>query len=145
MKLSIPVLFLLLCGVASAADPGATEAKLGKIREKIADVQKALQADTTQRDELAAHLRDAELSVADSRGKLDELRAQRLEGERRRNELQAERQQIETTLAAEREALAAELRAAHIMGGAIGRQEQLKLLLNQQNPAQIGRMFAYYS
>ncbi|HEY7378873.1 MAG TPA: peptidoglycan DD-metalloendopeptidase family protein, partial [Steroidobacteraceae bacterium] len=36
--------------------------------------------------------------------------------------------------------LAGELRAAYTTG----RQEQLKLLLNQQDPAQLGRMFAYY-
>ena len=37
-------------------------------------------------------------------------------------------------------ALAGELRAAYVNG----REEQLKLLLNQQDPASVGRMLAYY-
>jgi septal ring factor EnvC (AmiA/AmiB activator) len=40
-----------------------------------------------------------------------------------------------------RAALAGQLRAAYL----IGRQEPLKLLLNQKDPALVGRMFAYYS
>src|SRR6185436_7638812 len=41
---------------------------------------------------------------------------------------------------AERDALAAEVKVAYMNG----RQEQLKLLLNQGDPAQLGRMMAYY-
>ena len=40
-----------------------------------------------------------------------------------------------------RAALAGQLRAAYL----IGREEPLKLLLNQQDPALAGRMFVYYS
>jgi septal ring factor EnvC (AmiA/AmiB activator) len=54
--------------------------------------------------------------------------------------LQTERSTVEQDLATEREALAGELRAAYT----IGRDEELKLLLNQQNPARLGRMLAYY-
>ena len=43
-------------------------------------------------------------------------------------------------LDAERDALASQLRAAYM----IGQQEQLKLLLNQSDPASVGRMSAYY-
>src|SRR5699024_9856107 len=44
------------------------------------------------------------------------------------------------SLAGQREALAAQLRAAYRMG----RQQRIKLLLSQQNPAEIGRMLTYY-
>ena len=43
-------------------------------------------------------------------------------------------------LAVERDALAGELRTAYVNG----REEQLKLLLNQQDPAQVGRMLTWY-
>src|SRR6185312_13912085 len=46
----------------------------------------------------------------------------------------------ESDLSREREALAAQLRAAYM----IGREEPLKLLLNQKDPERAGRMFAYY-
>src|SRR5687768_8027885 len=98
MKSSIPALLLLLCGLGWAADQNGTEAKLGKIRQKITDIQKAIQARTTQRDSMAARLRDAELTVAGSRRKLEDLRAQRVAGERRRAELQKQKQEVENTL-----------------------------------------------
>jgi septal ring factor EnvC (AmiA/AmiB activator) len=51
-----------------------------------------------------------------------------------------ERRSEERSLAKERAALGSQLRAAY----ALGREEPLKLLLNQREPARAGRMFAYY-
>ncbi len=134
-------LLLLWALVLPAADEKETEAGLRKVRREITELQQAIRSDTTQRDQVAARLRDAELSVADQRRRLDEIRSQRADSTRRRAELQAEHSRAERSLADERDALAGQLRAAYT----IGRDEQLKLLLNQQDPAQLGRMFAYYS
>jgi septal ring factor EnvC (AmiA/AmiB activator) len=130
----------LLPVTAPAADEKATEANLHKIQKDIAELQQAIRAETTRRDSLAARLRDAELTVAGARQRLDQLRAQRSASTRRRAELRQERATAEKALATERIALAGQLRAAYT----IGRDEQLKLLLNQQDPAELGRMFAYY-
>lgn len=134
------MVLLVLGAFAHAADERKAEADLDKVRKDIAELQKTIRSDTTERDSLAARLRDAELTVAGARKKLDRLRAQRRDSARRRSELQAERTSVEANLATEREALAGQLRAAYT----VGRDEQLKLLLNQQDPAQLGRMFAYY-
>jgi septal ring factor EnvC (AmiA/AmiB activator) len=131
---------LLAAVSAHAADERKAEADLDKIRGDIAELQKSIRSETTERDTLAARLRDAELTVTGARKRLDQVRAQRRESARRRAELQTERTAVEQNLAAEREALAGQLRAAYT----IGRDEQLKLLLNQQDPAQLGRMLAYY-
>jgi septal ring factor EnvC (AmiA/AmiB activator) len=125
---------------ARAADERKAEADLDKVRQDIAELQKSIRSETTERDSLAARLRDAELTVADARKRLDRLRAQRRESTRRRAELQTERVTVQENLATEREALAGQLRAAYT----IGRDEQVKLLLNQQDPARLGRMVAYY-
>jgi septal ring factor EnvC (AmiA/AmiB activator) len=131
---------LVICGPARAADERKTEADLDKVREDIAELQKSIRSETTERDSLAARLRDAELGVADARKRLDQLRGKRGDSARRRAALQTERSTVEQNLATEREALAGELRAAYT----IGRDEELKLLLNQQDPARLGRMLAYY-
>ena len=133
-------LLLLWAAVLPAANEKETEADLRKVRREITELQQAIRNDTTQRDQLAGRLRDAELTVSGQRRKLDEVRAQRAESAKRRAALQAEHDQTEQRLAGERDALAGELRAAYT----IGREEQIKLLLNQQDPAQLGRMFAYY-
>jgi septal ring factor EnvC (AmiA/AmiB activator) len=123
-----------------AADERKTEADLDKVRQDIVELQKSIRSETDERDSLAARLRDAELTVADARKRLDRLRAQRRESTERRAALQAERVIVQKNLAEEREALAGQLRAAYT----IGHDEQVKLLLNQQDPARLGRMVAYY-
>ena len=85
-------------------------------------------------------LRDAELGVQSARSELDDMRAQRLAAEGRLRQLEQERSLREKELAAERGALAGELRVAYVNG----REEQLKLLLNQEDPAGFGRMLTYY-
>ena len=130
----------MVCGLAQAADERKAESDLSKVREDIEALQKSIRSETTERDSLAARLRDAELTASGARKRLDRIRTQRRQSARRREELQSERTVVEQTLAGEREALAGQLRAAYT----IGRDEQLKLLLNQQDAAQLGRMFAYY-
>jgi septal ring factor EnvC (AmiA/AmiB activator) len=89
---------------------------------------------------LSAQLRDAELGVQEARRGLEALRAERIATESRLKELEREQAERDRELAGERGALAGELRAAYVNG----REEQLKLLLNQQDPAGFGRMLAYY-
>ena len=69
------------------------------------------------------------------------MRRQRAEGAARRAQLATEQHARETQLAENRTALAGQMRAAYTLG----RQEPLKLLLNQKDPALAGRMFVYYS
>ena len=72
-----------------AADQKDTEADLRKVRKEISELQQSIRSDTTQRDQLAGKLRDAELTVAGQRHKLDELRVQRADSARRRAWLSA--------------------------------------------------------
>lgn len=130
----------LAAALAQAADEAGTEADLRKVRAQISELQKAISRSTTERDNLAARLRDAETSVAAARRKLDETRAERSASERRRQELERDKARSERALQGERDALAGQLRAAYT----VGRDEHLKLLLNQQDPAQLGRMLVYY-
>ena len=110
------------------------------VRAEIEKVSAQLAKDAAERDKLATELRRAEVLVNQSRMTLAELRRQRDAVSQRRTTLLAERRRQEQTLAAERAALAGQLRAAYM----IGREEPLKLLLNQKDPARVGRMFAYY-
>jgi murein hydrolase activator len=126
---------------ARAGKRTATEAQLKAVQSEIARIQAKATRDQVETDKLTRMLRSAELSVGEARQALDELHSQRADRARRRSELAAQKRQRETQLAAERATLAGELRAAYL----IGRDEPLKLLLNQQDPARAGRMFAYYS
>ena len=116
------------------------EAELKRVNARIERVRQSVNADIEKRDKLSAQLRDAELAVQQARRELDEARAQRVASEARLKDLEREQARREAELGAERGALAGELRAAYVNG----REEQLKLLLNQQDPASVGRMLAYY-
>jgi septal ring factor EnvC (AmiA/AmiB activator) len=120
--------------------PAQKEAELRKVNARIEKVRKAVNEDIDRRDKLSAQLRDAELDAQGARRKLEETRAQRVASEARLEDLERERAAREKELAAERGALAGELRTAYVNG----REEQLKLLLNQQDPAAFGRMLTYY-
>jgi septal ring factor EnvC (AmiA/AmiB activator) len=135
----------VFCGLFAQAkepaDSAEAKAKLAVVRSKIADLTNRMGKDLKQRDALSARLRESELAITAKRRRLDELREQQSQAERRRNELLAEKKADETNIERERAALSAEVRAAYM----IGRQEQLKLFLNQDNPASVGRTLKYYS
>lgn len=137
------VLAAAAVGPAHAAKqptPAQKEAELRKLNQRIEKVRKSVNADVQKRDKLSVELRDAELGVAAARRELDDIKAQRLATEGRLRELEREKARAEREIQGERAELGGELRTAYVNG----REEQLKLLLNQQDPASFGRMLAYY-
>jgi septal ring factor EnvC (AmiA/AmiB activator) len=135
------VLYCTGTWAASELDDSAqAKAKLAAVRARIADLANRLGDELKKRDALRARLREAELVITAKRQRLDTLRAAEVAAERRRSELRMEQGRDQNALQAERAALREQVRAAYM----IGRQEQLKLLLNQSNPASLGRTLTYY-
>ncbi len=134
---------LVLLAIATNAWSAESDAEkeLREVRERIAELQRSMRRDTDRRDALSGQLRDAEENVRGARARLGDLRKRLAESDARLRELAAHRARNEQSLAAQREALAGQLRTAY-MGG---RQEQFKLLLSQDDPAAFGRMLVYYS
>jgi murein hydrolase activator len=123
------------------ADARKAEAELQAVKAEIERITREVSAEQVERDRLATELKSAELSVGKVRAALAEVRRERAERAARRAQLAAEKHEREGEVREKRAALAGQLRAAYL----IGRQEPLKLLLNQKDPALAGRMFAYYS
>ena len=133
----------LLAGVALAADAPdrrRTEADLKAIATQIEKVRQQASRDAIERDRLGKELKSAEQSVASARGKLAQTRTQRAERAAERAKLETERRGREAALVRARAGLGEQLRAAYLLrdGGS------LKLLLNQQDPAEVGRLMTYY-
>jgi septal ring factor EnvC (AmiA/AmiB activator) len=121
-------------------DSAQAKAKLAEVRGRIAALTNRLGGELKDRDTLAARLREADLGITATRQRLDNWHAAQAAAERRRGELRTEEARVQRLLDAERAGLASEVRAAYM----IGQQEQIKLLLNQSDPARTGRMLAYY-
>ncbi len=120
-------------------EPGK-EAELKALKSRIETIRKGIEADTERRDTLAASLKETELAVQAAREKVAQLRTQLAAGEKQLADLQRERSETERQIAQQRDSLAAQLRAAYVLG----REEHLVLLLNQKDPADLGRMTTYY-
>jgi septal ring factor EnvC (AmiA/AmiB activator) len=136
------LLLSALLGVAAAQqpDPAKAEAELKAVRSQIDRVRAEMARDASRRDALAREIEESEKSVSDARGALEDLRRERAVHTAKRAELAGMRRTEEAALARDRAALAGQIRAAHMIGG----EEPLKLLLNQRDPAQAGRVLTYY-
>ena len=128
-------------GGSDSARRADTEAQLKAVQAEIARVRAKVSRDRVETDKAARDLRSAELSVGTARAALDELQRTRAERAARRAELAAQKRERTAQIERERAGLAAQMRAAYL----IGRAEPLKLLLNQQDPSRAGRLFVYYS
>jgi len=126
--------------LAGAPDADQAQAKLAEVQSRIAALTSRLAGELQDRDALAARVREADLTITAQRRKLDSLRTAQAVAERRRAELRSAEARNQTALDAQHAALAAQVRAAYL----IGRQEPLKLLLNQGDPASAGRLLALY-
>ena len=132
----------------SAAPLGADEADLAKVkeqeleevRERISDLKKSMDRAAAERDRLTAELQEAEVTISGKRLRLNELERERTFVDKRRGELEAAIRTREAELETETKELGNQLRAAYMSGS----QERIKLLLNQQNPAMLGRMMTWY-
>ncbi|HSM30402.1 MAG TPA: peptidoglycan DD-metalloendopeptidase family protein [Woeseiaceae bacterium] len=144
----LPTLILLILAVppgAVAQDDGAglariKEQELEEVREKISDLKESMDKSARDRDRLTEDLQNAEVAIAEKRLRLQDLERERAWSAKRLAELDAAIAEREAELALETDHLAAQVRAAYMSGN----QEKLKLLLNQRDPAMLGRMMAYY-
>ena len=119
-----------------AAHAAQAKAKLAAVRARIAELTNRLGAELKQRDALSARLRDADLAITAKRQRLDELRAaETRRGAAPRRSCAPSRRARKTRCKPSAPTLAAQVRAAYM----IGPQDELKLLLNQSDPASLGR------
>jgi murein hydrolase activator len=136
-------LLLALAPGAPAQDDGLARVKereLEQVRERISELKERMDARAAERDRLAVDLQEMEVRIAEKRLQIAELERQGRYSEKRIEELDGDIAQRESQLEAESRQLAAQVRAAYMNG----RQERLKLLLNQHDPASLGRLMVYY-
>ena len=133
------VLGAMLLAAPGTADPAA-ERELKALRGKIEQVNARIARDVRRRDDGLAQLRELDLEIQAADRKLAGLATDEVATRKRLAELQARERTQAAELASDKSRLAREVRAAFANGG----REQIKLLLNQEDPAQLGRMSVYY-
>ncbi len=138
------LLAALLAPCAGPADEGELakikEQELVEVRERISALKKSMDAAAQERDRLTGELQELEIAIAEQRARLREIERDQQYAVSRKKKIDDELAARQRHLDAESEALAAQVRAAYMSGN----QEKIKLLLNQHDPATLGRLMAYY-
>lgn len=114
--------------------------ELESVRSRIRDLQSGIQAAQDESDRLQKDIQSNERDAVNVRERLNEIekeinnRVSSLAG------LNVDKAKREKSLEGERQLLAQQIRAAY----KTGRNDYLKLLLNQEDPDLVGRMLVYY-
>ena len=116
------------------------ERELEDVRERISALKQSMDASAEERDRLTAELQEAEVAISEQRMRLKEIERQQRYTIDKKKELDADLALREAHLDEESTALAAQVRAAYMSGS----QEKIRLLLNQRDPATLGRLMVYY-
>lgn len=141
-------LFLMLiaaAGDSSGQDTGGELAKvkereLEQVRERISDLKQSMDKSAAERDRLTGELQDIEIAISEQRMRIKDIEREQRYTENKKQVLDADLAEREEHLDTESSQLAAQVRAAYMSGS----QEKIKLLLNQRDPATLGRLMAYY-
>jgi len=132
---------VLLINVASAAETADDKAKrLDRLRSDIQQLRTTLNRDYGEKSRLENDLRSAELNIAKHSRALKKLAGQLAQKRGRLRELQQDKRIQRHQLDEQQRALTQQIRASYAMG----RQGYLKILLSNEDPAQIGRTLTYY-
>lgn len=143
-----PAHCIFLCGYLLNADLAAqqdidrevAESRLEAVQIEISQLQKRLEDSRTEHQSEQARLRELDLLIQDGNLEYRSLENQRQAHFEEMAQLEVRRVDYLSTQAEQQSQLAEQIRASY----RLGRQSRLKLLLNQDSPAQLSRMLAYY-
>jgi septal ring factor EnvC (AmiA/AmiB activator) len=130
--------------VASASkneDMSHYQGKLEKLQKSIAKVQQHLKGSKKQRSHVVTELHTLEAEISKNSQKLKSLEKAVYSSRKQEKKLKSELKTLNKQLDNQRTILSEQIRSAYSMG----HQQNIKMLLNQQDPAQAGRTQAYFN
>lgn len=138
----------LALGIASDAAQAAqdssereqAESKLGAVTREISKLREQLESSRADHQAEQARLREVDLAIQKANLEMRELETLQRDHERQLAELERERDAYLASLDQRRDELADQIRTAYRLSG----QSRIKLVLNQDDPALLSRMLAYY-
>jgi septal ring factor EnvC (AmiA/AmiB activator) len=117
-----------------------TRAQLARLKLDISALSSELKADLARRSSLRDALRRSEEAIGRIRREIGETREKLARTERQLEDLREQRQKLLVARGRQQESINRELQTAYKMG----KQTQLRILLNQEDPARLARAMAYY-
>ncbi len=114
--------------------------ELEKLRERMSELRQKIEQKQEEKNSATKFLKDIEVRIGERAYVLKKINHHLRKQKRELKKLKKRQQKTRNKLASQRNILSQQIRAAYM----IGHQEYLKLLLNQENPAAIGRTLTYY-
>lgn len=144
MRCFIALGFICCMGLVTPAQgqeesESAAQRLLESIGQKIENVAERLNLTTSRREKVRGELEAIETELAETHQRLDTLQNERRALDSKAGQLQQQREQLKQQRRQQKAALSQQLVALHRLGPRL----QIKLLLNQEDPAKLDRMQAY--
>lgn len=134
---------LFICISLSLAAPAIADnskQQLNQVQSRIGELRQDLAQDQQQQNKLQTGLKSLEQQIGQLQRKLRTLSTQAKQYRQQHSKLDQQDQELQNQLKQLKQQLAQHLRASY----SAGQQQALKLLLNQDNPAQVGRTLTYH-
>lgn len=125
---------------SSSTSSSANKAELAKLRNVISDLQQELNAAQSSHDKMHNELRTHEKKIGAINTDLKKFNTQLKTHTLELRKQKKQEKKLRNDLYKHKDKLKQQIRTAY----SIGNQDYLKLLLNQQNPATMGRVLSYY-
>lgn len=138
-RLLLLLLLPALLPVSGVADTTPSKAQLEKLKSRISELSEAQSRELRERDSVQASLREAELRISRLTREQRNLEKKASTAQQRLKNLEAEQAVLAAEKRTQLDWLGKTVRASY----QAGRQERIKLLLNQEQPDQIARLLRY--
>ncbi|RKZ48732.1 MAG: hypothetical protein DRQ48_00520 [Gammaproteobacteria bacterium] len=138
--LFVPVFIYLISFPLYAEDLEEKSAELDSVRHQIEDVKTSMEKARLETDALQTELKKNETSAGNITLNIREIERQIQQRNERLNQLNDRKSVRERALVKQKQALSQQIRSAYM----VGKNDYMKLLLNQEDPARVGRALAYY-
>nr|WP_251068992.1 peptidoglycan DD-metalloendopeptidase family protein [Shewanella sp. NKUCC06_TVS] len=131
---------MMLSFSAHASDLEKRKSELKSIQTQINQQQSALKTTSKQREKLLSLLRSDEEAIASAAKKVNSTKNSLVQIDTKLAELKQRQDELETLKMTQQQTLSKQLSSAYLAGN----HDYTKMMLNQQSPATIERMLAYY-
>ncbi len=130
----------MLCCTVQASDLKQRQSQLKEIQKQISSQQSNLKDASNQREKLIKLLKQDEQAIAEAAKKVNQTKASLKVTDEKLAELDTRKVEIDKLKKIQQQTLANQLTSAYLAGN----HDYTKMMLNQQNPASIERLLAYY-
>ena len=134
------ILGTMVCQADESLTKAEAESRLKQLKTEISSLHRELERTRTTLSNEQKALKAADLEIQSSALKLRQLESTRQVHEDELSVLHTERRNYLASLEKRKDILAAQIMAAY----RLGRESRLKLVLNQDSPALLSRILAYY-